>query len=74
MNDQKFDPVRLLAFFDLDARRSSPTIHFVGRETLVKNLLFDKRQLYEAYKTLKIRSDWIQNGSDWIRLDQMTRA
>ena len=27
--------------------------------------MFDKRQLKEAYKTLKI-------GSDWIRLDQMT--
>ena len=36
--------------------------------------MFDKRQLKEAYKTLKIGSDWIrldQIGSDWIRLDQI---
>jgi hypothetical protein len=36
-------------------------------------LTFDKRQLKEAYKTLKIGSDWIrldQIGSDWIKLDQ----
>ena len=26
-------------FFDRDARRSGPTIHFVGLETLVQNLL-----------------------------------
>ena len=48
--------------FDRDARRSGPTIHFVGLETLVQNLMFDKRQLInkEAYKTLKIGSDWIR--------------
>ena len=37
-------------------------------------MMFDKRQLKEAYKTLKIGSDWIrldQIGSDWIRLDQI---
>jgi hypothetical protein len=36
--------------------------------------MFDKRQLKEAYKTLKIGSDWIrldQIGSDRIRLDQI---
>ena len=38
--------------------------------------MFEKRQLNEAYKTLKIcGSDWIrldQIGTDWIRVDQMT--
>ena len=39
--------------------------------------MFEKRQLKEAYKTLKldqVGSGWIrldQNGSDWIRLDQI---
>ena len=33
--------------------------------TLVQNLIFDKRQWKETYKTIKI-------GSDWIILDQMT--
>ena len=58
-------------FIDRHARRSGPTIHFVGLTTLVQNMLsihgnlmFDKRQLKKAYKTLKIGSDWIK--SDWI--------
>ena len=34
------------------------------------NLMFDKRQLKEAYKILKTGPDWTrldQIGSDWIR-------
>jgi hypothetical protein len=36
--------------------------------------MFDKRQLKEAYKTLKIGSDWTrldQIGPDWTKLDQI---
>ena len=34
--------------------------------------MFDKREIEEAYKTLKIESDWIRLiRSDWIWLDQI---
>ena len=48
-------------FFDLDARRSSPTIHF---DEVDPNIEF-----VEAYRSLQIGLDQI--GIDWISFDQI---
>ena len=39
MKDKNILILFSVAFFDRDARRSGPTIHFVGFVTLVQNLL-----------------------------------
>ena len=54
-------------FFDRDARRSGPTIHFHGFVTLVQIC-------YKLMETWCLTKNWIrldQIGSDWIRLDQI---